>query len=179
MTNATTEDKAENRQYSRVDVYVPMEWKVIHPEHIDTCRSRVAGESILAEFKSLPNPDDQLIAQWLQSINAKLDEIIRMMTRHSDGFHCLSVAKVNIGGGGMRLNTGGSLTAGDILEIKVMIGLQKPVALFLYGEVLESGEAVSEYDTAVRFIHIDDFVRDEIIRFVFETEREILREKRR
>ena len=176
MTNATTEDKAENREYSRVDVYVPMEWKVIH---IDTCRSRVAGESILAEFKSLPNPDDQLIAQWLQSINAKLDEIIRMMTRHSDGFHCLSVAKVNIGGGGMRLNTGGSLTAGDILEIKVMIGLQKPVALFLYGEVLESGEAVSEYDTAVRFIHIDDFVRDEIIRFVFETEREILREKRR
>ena len=68
---------------------------------------------------------------------------------------------------------------GDILEIKVMLSLQKPVAFYLYGEVLDIAKPHPEYDTSVQFINMDDFVQDEIIRFVFETEREILREKRR
>lgn len=171
-----TENK---REYSRVDACIPLEYKLIQPQHKDTVRSRVAGESILAEYKSLPNPDDQLIAQWLQSINTKLNEIIRMMTLQHDGFNCLSMTKVNISGGGMSLNTCESFSPGDVLEIKTMLGLQMPLALFLYGEVIEVTIPHPEYNTSVQFINIDDFVRDEIIRFVFETEREILREKRR
>jgi hypothetical protein len=179
MSDVKTDDNDNKREYSRVDVYIPMEYKRIDPLHKDAFRSRMAGESILAEFKSLPNPDDQLIAQWLQSINAKLDEIIRMMTLQHDGFNCLNITKVNISGGGMRLNTGQSFAPGDVLEMKIMLGLKRPVALFLYGEVVEVIKPHSEYDTSVQFINTDDFVRDEIIRFVFETEREILREKRR
>lgn len=179
MSDLTTNDNEDKREYSRVDVYLPLEYRLINPLRKDTYRSRIAGESILAEFKNLPNPDDQLIAQWLQSINAKLDEIIRMMTLQHDGFNQLSIMKVNISGGGMSLNTGESFSSGDVLEIKVMMGLQTPVALFLYGEVVEVTKPHQEYDTSVQFINTDDFVRDEIIRFVFETEREILREKRR
>ena len=179
MSDINMDDNDNKREYSRVDVYIPMEYNHIDPLHKDGFRSRMAGESILAEFKYLPNPDDQLIAQWLQSINAKLDEIIRMMTLQHDGFNCLSITKVNISGGGMRLNTGQSFATGDVLEIKVMLGLKPPVALYIYGEVIEVNKPHPEYDTSVQFINIDDFVRDEIIRFVFETEREILREKRR
>ena len=103
----TTTNRTENkREYSRVDAYIPLEFKLIKPKHTDTFRARLAGESLLAEFKSLPNPDDQLIAQWLQNINAKLDEIIRMMTLQHDGFNCLSITKVNISGGGMSLQYG-------------------------------------------------------------------------
>jgi len=101
------------------------------------------------------------------------------MTLQHDGFNCLNITKVNISGGGMSLNTGESFSPGDVLEIKVMLGLQSPMALFLYGEVVEVTKPHLEYDTSVQFINIDDFVRDEIIRFVFEVEREILREKRR
>ena len=139
----------------------------------------MAGESILAEFKSLPKHDDQIITEWLKTINAKLDEIIRMMTIHHEGFDCLNMTKVNISGGGLSFNTCKSYSPGDILEIKVMLSMQKPSAFFLYGEVVELTKINSEYDTSIQFIGIDDFVRDEIIRFVFETEREILREKRR
>ena len=179
MMNVDNESLENKREYSRVDAYIPIEYKLIKPEHKDMIRSRIAGESILAEFKSLPNPDDQLIAQWLQTINTKLNEIIRMMTLQHDGFNCLNITKVNISGGGMSLNTGESFSPGDVLEIKVMLGLQSPMALFLYGEVVEVTKPHLEYDTSVQFINIDDFVRDEIIRFVFEAEREILREKRR
>lgn len=179
MSDATNELVENKREYSRVDAYIPLAYTKIQPQHKDSFRSRMAGESVLAEFKSLPNPDDQLIAQWLQSINSKLDEIIRMMTLQHDGFNRLCITKVNISGGGMSLNTGESFSPGDVLEIKVMLGQQGPIAFFLYGEVIEVAKPHSEYDTSVQFINIDDFVRDEIIRFVFETEREILREKRR
>jgi len=57
--------------------------------------------------------------------------------------------------------------------------MQYPLSLFLYGEVVESSIHNPEYNTFVQFVAIDDFIRDEIIRFVFEKEREILREKRR
>ncbi len=179
MFDENTDYNDNKREYSRVDAYIPMEYKRINPQQKDLFRSRMAGDSILAEFKSLPNPDDQLIAQWLQSINAKLDEIIRLMTLQHDGFNCLNMAKVNISGGGMRLNTGQSFVPGDVLEIKVMLNLPRPIAFFLYGEVLEITKPHPEYDTSVQFINMDDIVQDEIIRFVFETEREILRGKRR
>jgi hypothetical protein len=177
--NMMTEETENKREYSRVDTCIPLEYNLVRHEHKETMRARVAGQSVLAEFKNLPNPDDQLIAQWLQSINTKLNEIIRLITLHHDGFNCLNMAKVNISGGGMSLNTGKSFAIGDVLEIKAMLGIQMPVALFLYAEVIDTGISHPEYDTSVEFINMDDFIRDEIIRFVFETEREILREKRR
>ncbi len=179
MDSDNSKDVNDQREYSRVDTYIPLEYKIIDFNQKQFVRCRVAGESILAEFKSLPNHDDQIITEWLRTINAKLDEIIRMMTIHHEGFNCLTMTKVNIGGGGISFNTGKSFSAGDILEIKAMFSMQKPVALFLYGEFVEISKRHPEYDTSVQFIGIDDFIRDEVIRFVFETEREILREKRR
>jgi c-di-GMP-binding flagellar brake protein YcgR len=53
------------------------------------------------------------------------------------------------------------------------------VAMSIYGEVTKSDYRQDSYFTAVRYVHMDSFIRDEIIRFVFEREREIIREKRR
>ena len=174
--NANADDQ---REYSRVETCIPLEYKIIDVQQKQFVRAHLAGESILAEFKSLPNHDDQIINECFRTINAKLDEIIRMMTISHEGFNCLNMTKVNISGGGISFNTGKAFLPGDIIEIKVMLSMQKPSAFFLYGEVVELTKINSEYDTSIQFIGIDDFVRDEVIRFVFETEREILREKRR
>jgi hypothetical protein len=179
MTDELSTDSDNKREYSRVEIYIPVEIKKIDKERRLELRSRTSGDSFLAEFKSLPNPDDQIIAQWLQTINLKLNEIIRMMTIQQDGFHCMNMTKVNIGGGGMSFFSDCSFEPGDILEIKLMLTMQRPMALFLYGEVVDVAVPHPNYNTAVHFIAIDDFVRDEIIKFVFETEREILREKRK
>jgi hypothetical protein len=179
MDERDTDDFKNQREYSRVDAYIPCEYKLIDPNQKQYIRSRVSGDTNLAEFKSLPDHDDQLIAEWLKTIDAKLNSIIRMMTIHHEGFNSLAIVKVNISGGGMSLNTGGQYSPGDILEMKVMLTMHNPLALFLYGEVVEAGKHNPEYDTSIQFIAMDDFIRDEIIRFVFEKEREILREKRR
>jgi hypothetical protein len=179
MAESDISYEENKREYSRVDSYLPLEYRLIPKEKKDSYRARLAGETILAEFKELPHPDDQLIAKWLQNINAKLDEILRMLTIQHDGFHCLNLTKVNISGGGMSFNSEQNFAPGDILELKLMLLLQKPVAIFLYGEVLDIAKPNPEYNTSVQFINMDESIRDEIIRFVFETEREILRERRR
>lgn len=177
MGNQEMQPNENQRKYSRVDAYIPIEYKLIHPQQRQYIRSRVAGEIILAKFKSLPDPDDQIIAEWLKTINTKLNSIIRMLTMHHEGFDQLPLKKVNISGGGISFSTEKPFSPGDIIELKVILTMQYPLSLFVYGEVVENHNP--EYDTSVQFIAIDDFIRDEIIRFVFEKEREILREKRK
>ncbi len=167
------------REYSRVDALIPLEYKLIDPQQRQYLHSRVAGEIILAEFKSLPDPDDQVIAQWLKTINTKLNSIIRMLTMHHQGFDQLPMKRVNISGGGISFSPDTPYSQGDIIEFKLTLTMQYPLSLYLYGEVVEPSKNNPDYDTSVQFIAIDDFIRDEVIRFVFEKEREILREKRK
>jgi len=179
MDNQDAKNVKNQREYSRVDAYIPLEYKLIDSQQRQYIRSRMAGETILAEFKSLPDPDDQLIAEWLKTINTKLNSIIRMLTIHQEGFDQLPMRRVNISGGGISFSADTPCSPGDILEFKLTLTMQYPLSLFLYGEVVETNKHNPEYNTSVQFIVIDDFIRDEVIRFVFEKEREILREKRR
>jgi hypothetical protein len=179
MNNIDARNGKNQREYSRVDAYIPFEYKLIDAQQMQYIRSRVAGDTLLAEFKCLPDPDDQVIAEWLKTINTKLNSIIRMMTIHHEGFDQLPLKKINISGGGINFSADKPYSQGDILEFKVTLTMQYPLSLFLYGEVVEANKTSPEYNTSVQFIAIDDFIRDEIIKYVFEREREILREKRR
>jgi plasmid maintenance system antidote protein VapI len=179
MDNHDVHRSENQREYSRVDSYIPIEYKLVDPQHRQYIRARVTGEIILAEFKSLPDPDDQVVAEWLKVINTKLNSIIRMLSMHHEGFDQLPLKKVNISGGGISFSADTPFSPGDIIEFKLILTMQYPLSLFLYGEVVESSIHNPEYNTFVQFVAIDDFIRDEIIRFVFEKEREILREKRK
>jgi len=59
-----------------------------------------------------------------------------------------------------------------------MLSLTHPVALYIYATVCVVSEKDGGYETAVQFIKMDETIQDEIIRFVFEREREILRGKK-
>lgn len=179
MDGANSGNIKNQREYSRVDAYIPLECKLIDSGHREFVHSRIAGETVLAEFKSLPDPDDQLIAEWLKTINTKLNSIIRMLTIHHEGFDQLPMKKVNISGGGISFSADKPYSQGDILEFKLTLTMQYPLSLFLYGEVVEANKNAPGYNTSVQFIALDDFIRDEVIKFVFEREREILRKRRK
>jgi hypothetical protein len=77
-----------------------------------------------------------------------------------------------------------AIPLGDILEINIMLTFQQPVVLCIYGEVVNCDLVNCDlvnggHFVAVHYIHMDDFIRDMIVRFVFEREREIIRETRR
>jgi c-di-GMP-binding flagellar brake protein YcgR len=67
---------------------------------------------------------------------------------------------------------------GGIVEIKVILFSLPPVAIQIYGEVLKASKIRDQFRVALKFLPMDDHIRNEIVRFVFEKEREILREKR-
>jgi hypothetical protein len=64
---------------------------------------------------------------------------------------------------------------GEMLEMKIRLPLTPPVMMYLYGVVVETdAQAV-----CARYVAITDEIRDIIVRFVFQKQREILRSQRK
>ena len=171
----------QKREYSRVDAYVPFEYRIIAQEDKDHIRAKISGNTAATEFRLTPEMGDydQILGEWLKILNAKLDTIVSLITLQREGYFGLPFKAVNISGGGMSFLLPQSIPLGEILEIKIMITLFQPIALRIYGEIVNVEQKNEGYSTSICYVNMDNFVRDEIIRFVFEREREIIREKRR
>jgi c-di-GMP-binding flagellar brake protein YcgR len=135
----------------------------------------------IPDFTLLPEVEEPLLNEWLRVINTKLDSIIQLLTIQSEGFQSLHFKAIHISGNGINFATAEHFQTGDILEIKIILSsCQTPgLHLYLYGEVIKTEMQTSGYVTVLNFVKMDDKIRDEIVRFVFEKEREILREKRK
>lgn len=176
-----TEEQIQRREYSRVDAYIPFDYRIVPEDDRGQLQARISGDTAISEFRPIQNTVDYdyIFGEWLKILNAKLDTVIRLMTLQREGYFGLPFKTVNISGGGMSFSLMEAIPLGEILEIKIMLTWNQPVAMSLYGEVTKSEKRHDSYFTAVRYVHMDSSVRDEIIRFVFEREREIIREKRR
>ncbi|PIY22809.1 MAG: hypothetical protein COZ12_02595, partial [Deltaproteobacteria bacterium CG_4_10_14_3_um_filter_60_8] len=110
-------------------------------------------------------------------LNTKLDTILNLLTYEKDGIHALPFVKTNISGGGMSFASTRPYAEGDILELKMLLPMQPPVAMITYGEVTTVEKTDDSFTIGLIFTAIDEELRDEIIRFVFKTQRDMLREK--
>jgi hypothetical protein len=165
------------REYPRVDTHLPFAVRLVPPEERDSIWCRRSGNTIF-ELSSMEETEDKALLNWLKMLNVKLDLILSMLTLHNEGFCSLPMKPVIISGGGMCFPTKEKFDMGDLLEIKVMIPLQQPMALYIYGEVIQAQEQPDGYETGVKFVGMDDEIREEIVNFVFQRERQILRERR-
>jgi hypothetical protein len=175
------EEQTRRREYSRVDAYIPFDYRIVTDDEKDHIQARISGNTTTSEFRPIQDMGDYdyIFGEWLKILNAKLDTVIRLMTLQREGYFGLPFKTVNISGGGLSVSLTKEIPLGEILEIKIMLTWNQPVAMSIYGEVTKSEKRHDNYFTAVRYVHMDSSVRDEIIRFVFEREREIIREKRR
>jgi len=171
----------QRREYSRVEAYMPFEYRVVTPEEKDHIHAEIPGNIAAVELRSIPDMAeyDHILGEWLMILNSKLDTIIRLMTLQNEGFFGLPYKAINISGGGMSFTLQQALAIGETVEIKTMLTSHQAIALRIYGEVVKSEAQDQGYLIAVRYIHMDDSIRDEIIHFVFEREREIIRERKR
>ncbi len=171
--------KENRREFCRVEVCIPFACRLVPPAEQKKIRSHISGSALYAGHDTLPEINDAPIAEWLNVLNSKLDMLIRLLTLEREGFYSLPFECVNIGGGGLRFSSGEKYQRGDLLEIRMMLSLIHPVALYVYATV--SGVSPSPdggYSTSVQFTKMDNAIQEEIIRFVFEQEREILRGKK-
>lgn len=166
------------REFCRVDANLPFSYRILDGEEAKAvpCRSLTFFGSIPPS--SLPELDNHALGEWLKVISSKLDEVIKLLTLNQTGFTTLPFRAINISASGLCFKTKDPIPRGTIVEAQLILTGTVPVPLYLIGEVVVSDKEDMGYRTAMRFINIDEPIRNEIIRFVFAREREILREKK-
>jgi hypothetical protein len=174
----TENGSAENREFSRITTLLPFTVRVISPEEWGISRARLFGDAIYSEYSTLPEISDAHLSVWLKTINAKLDTILNILTLSQAGFDSLPPHSATVSASGMAFFLEDDIPADTYVEIKMLLFSLSPVAMQIYGKVLAAKKKNDQYRIAVKFSPMDDQIRDEIVRFVFEKEREILREKK-
>jgi hypothetical protein len=178
MSNPKNTSAQNKREYSRVPAYIPMAIRIVPPEEMKDIRTRTDQKPI-----PLVNPphdvEDPLLAEWLRFLNIKMDTILRYLDTERENSSNMILQSVMIGGGGFSFISSEQFSDTDTLEVKILLPAATPKLLFVYCDVVQSEERSDGYFTALRFILMEDSIRDNILRFVFEKEREILRAKRR
>ena len=178
MANISGSDFQNKREFSRVDIHLPVEIRLVPPEQRRLICSRLE-EKILTGVKLPQDVADPLLAEWLKLLHAKLDRILGLLATNQ-GVHELSPFRTEtLSGGGMSFTSPEEYKLGDLLELKVIFDSSLSGTLYLYGEVVQKEKSEGGNFIAVKFLSLDEGIRDEIIKFVFEKEREILRQKRK
>jgi len=165
----------ERREYARIEVRLPLEIRRIPPEEKTILLSK--KEELPFPTKLPPEVGDPALTAWLRLINTKLDTLLRLLENKNREEGATYLTAKNLGGGGISFVADEEYKPGEIVQIKIG-SLPSYVPRYLYGEVVQSGKTEEGYRTGVKFIELDDATRDELIRFVFEKEREILRKSK-
>lgn len=167
------------REFSRVDASIPLDVRLLTPEEAKAAKSKVSADTTITYLSTPPDHEDRILSDWLKMLNDKLDSILTLLTFHKEGFSSLPYRDVNISGGGMSFMWNQGFSKGSILELKMLLPMFPPVALYVYGEVVTSEPKGETYRIAVKFVKIDEEIRDEIVRFVFKKQRDVMRQKRK
>ncbi len=166
------------REFSRVDAVIPLEVRLVAPEEHRNLHSFIAAEATLPDYPVPPEVEDIILAEWLKMLNSKLDSIIAALAERNKKVDVTSQKMVNISGGGLSFDSAEGYKIGDVLEMKLMLPIIPVYTLYVYGEVVTVRAQDNINHTAVKFITIDDEIRDHIVKFVFKTQRDMIRKKR-
>jgi len=167
------------REYSRADGHLPIDIRVVSEEERPLLRSHTSLETALTEHAEMPEPSDRVLAECIRILNAKMDSIIRMLAFQTKDYCSLQIEEVNISAGGLSTNTSGDFKSGDMVEIRLMLPTTPYTIFYIYGNVVKVEKiAEGRRRISVEFILIDEDIREQIVKYVFERQREILRKKR-
>lgn len=174
------ESKRNMREYSRVDAFIPLKIRMVPDDRREELHSRTSRECFPTIFQPLPEIEDSSLAESLRILNSKLDAILHCLTFSNGDPAALRGRQVNISGSGIGFTSGEVYELGKTIEIIFMLPTVSSCVFYVYGEVVkQQQETDGQYRTAVRFTVIDEDIREEIAKFVFEKQRETLRKQRR
>ncbi len=193
----------DQREYVRVEAYLPIKYKILDESEYEEARKRckkLKGESYSESVASLlsglnleklqdPDPIDAEgiepgMARVLTEIDRKLNLLLRLMVENrltdieQDLCH-----EVNLSGGGLRLTLPHQLSPGAKIGLEITLPIFPPIPLFTIAEVIRvapsetAKESSTLFETALKFIEIDEDDREMIIRYVFKRQRHTLRNR--
>ena len=115
----------------------------------------------------------------LISIDAKLNLILEKLIQNSDGFNLAQNRQSSLSEEDIRILTSDILATGDLIEMKILLPVNSPVWIILYGTVSQfrilTGE---ENEVWIRFSEMADDVKQILGYYLFNRQREIVRKLR-
>ncbi len=187
----------EHRNYFRIDDVIPL---VAIPVHVDGIDNDEALTKIMSSkaismgnISGAPATDadetaittrydktgSDKVQDELADIKAKLDYIINHFILEKEGLANPEKRYVNISASGIRFVVNHRAKVNDIMEVKLLLPTYPPVAVFAYGEVKRVEELGDDkYEVAIEYVNMSDSVRNEIIQYTLEHQRETIRRHR-
>ncbi|MCD6487424.1 MAG: PilZ domain-containing protein [Syntrophobacterales bacterium] len=168
-----------SRKYSRVNTYLPIETRLVSLEEQEDLNARVSKVGIVIDAATPPELKDKVLSEWLNMLNDKMDSIIKVLSSERENISSVAFEPLNISANGMRMTSNKSYDIGSVLEIKLVLPVQPYKILYLYGEVVRVEHNFNTFNIAVKFIRMNDEVKDELLHFDFKKHGEILKTKNR
>jgi hypothetical protein len=183
----------ENRNFFRIDDMIPV---VVTPVNIDkgeteaflrTVKSSkafslldVSSTTVMdSGHMSADYYEDKKLYNMVAEIKTKLDFIINHLLLDKEGLLTAPKKNVNISAAGIKLVIDVHISVNDIVEIKMLLPVYPPVAVFAYGEVKRVSHIDDRNsDVAIEYINMDDAVRAELVRYAMSFERELIRKRK-
>ncbi len=166
------------REYARVSAFLPIKVRRIPEEERRGLMSRIVIESAMTEHPEMPEIENPALAASLLILSSKLDSIIRLLAFPANSDRELDFARVNISAGGLSTASSQLYALDDHVEARLILPTAPFMILYIYGRVLKCDAACEKFDLCIEFTDIDDDIREEIVKFVFHKQREILRKQR-
>jgi hypothetical protein len=191
---------SNRRSYFRIDDLLQVSYRIIPQAEVaarihDFFQGEAGHHSVASEILAMRHEANGLmreisrgypeVAQYLVSIDQRLEVLARALTAKDEMLHGQSVKTCNISASGVAIPVDEPLEKGTRLEMLLLL-LPSYVGLQVLGEVVgcppveKGGEGAEEgaYQLRVNFTHIHEHERDLLIKHVIHRQGEMLRQQR-
>jgi len=171
---------SDRRGFFRIDDVFPVDCKKVKNPGAAKRPRLVAGFG--SEIGTLALPEDAIhpgLWNMLVDINTKLGMILERLDLHREGFAQIENRRVNLSATGLKVITPEKAEVGDNIEIKMLLPTYPPVGILVFGRVVRVDKAENdEYELALHFDEMDEDIREEIIQYTLQRQREFIRSQR-
>jgi hypothetical protein len=117
--------------------------------------------------------------KMLLQIHSRLGLILQRMDLQQEGLSNAQPSEISLSTGGAMFTSQENYEVGDLLEVKILLPLDPPQWIVVYGEVVRGDQGGQEKaKVAVRFVDADEQVTAAIGRYCLKLQREIIRKRK-
>ncbi len=170
----------DRRSFFRVDDSFPVKVKRVDRNGEHSSRFLFHG-TLPRVVGGGPEYQESLIPLLLD-INRKLDTLLNALVFKEDALLNAVPRRLNISASGIGIELEEEFRPGDLVELRMLLPSSPPSALLIHGEVTRvevqrEGERMF-YNTAIDFVGLTEEVKEEIIRYTLQRQREIVMKRR-
>lgn len=179
-------DLESGREFHRVEYKGEIRLKPILASEKDEYVYRVEKLSMDAKFSLIRNikeviplesKNNQIILKFLLELNNKLDTIIDLIKAKEQNEGFLNVKVLDLSGGGLSFFSKESFNVGDNIYIEgEIVESYHKIPLIAVGEIKTVLKTEKGFICGVNFEVINKDIREEIVKFVFEKDRKVIKD---